>query len=231
MSIKGDDCPRVLSLAVHEFRTPVTVVAGYLRMLVKLHGAALGEQPLKLVDEAEKSCMRLAALIAEMSDLGQVEDGRVTLQHQVVDFGELLEEVASGVHEGEDREVRLRVARPPEPLRLVGDGPRLRQAVAAVLAATLRERAEPGTMVAAAGLQPDLNGETCWLTVAPEDATTASFVAADWAPFDRFRGGVGFRLLLASAIVEAHGGALYSGPGSRARGTCALTLPVKEMPR
>jgi signal transduction histidine kinase len=42
---------------------------------------------------------------------------------------------------------------------------------------------------------------------------------------------MGFRLLLADAIVTAHGGTLYSGSGSRARGTCALALPLQETPQ
>jgi signal transduction histidine kinase len=35
MTIEQNALPRALSLAVHELRTPMTVVAGYLRMLVQ----------------------------------------------------------------------------------------------------------------------------------------------------------------------------------------------------
>src|SRR2546426_7206730 len=56
--------PQLLSLAVHEFRTPASVVGGYLRMLQRDGETALTERQRKMVDEAEKSCGRLVALIA-----------------------------------------------------------------------------------------------------------------------------------------------------------------------
>ena len=46
--------PKVLSLSVHEFRTPMTVVAGYLRMLLKDRAGPITDQQRKLLEEAEK---------------------------------------------------------------------------------------------------------------------------------------------------------------------------------
>ena len=45
--------PRLLSLSVHEFRTPITVVAGYIRMLLKDRAGALTDQQRRLLEEAE----------------------------------------------------------------------------------------------------------------------------------------------------------------------------------
>ena len=67
--------PRLLSLTVHEFRTPMTVVAGYLRMLLKDRAGPITEQQRRLLEEAEKSCARLSALLAEVSDLANLEAG------------------------------------------------------------------------------------------------------------------------------------------------------------
>src|SRR6266536_6063873 len=60
--------PPLLSLAVHEFRTPASVVGGYLRMLQR-DGDGLSDRHRKMIDEAEKSCTRLVGLIAELSDI------------------------------------------------------------------------------------------------------------------------------------------------------------------
>ena len=54
---------KILSLSVHEFRTPMTVVAGYIRMLLKDRAGPLSDQQRKLLEEAEKSCARLTALL------------------------------------------------------------------------------------------------------------------------------------------------------------------------
>jgi K+-sensing histidine kinase KdpD len=61
--------PKVLSLAVHEFRTPSSVVAGYIRMLLKERAGPIPETQRRLLEEAEKSCGRLSALLAEMSNV------------------------------------------------------------------------------------------------------------------------------------------------------------------
>jgi signal transduction histidine kinase len=71
--------PKLLSLSVHEFRTPMTVVAGYIRMLLKDRAGPVTDQQRRLLEEAEKSCARLSALLAEMSDLGALESGTATV--------------------------------------------------------------------------------------------------------------------------------------------------------
>ncbi len=70
---------KLLSLGVHELRTPVTVAAGYIRMLLKEQAGPLSERQRKLLDEAEKSCGKLAALVADMSELAKFEAGEIAL--------------------------------------------------------------------------------------------------------------------------------------------------------
>src|SRR5216110_1552081 len=78
--------PKILSLTVHEFRTPMTVVAGYIRMLLKDRAGALNDQQRRLLEEAEKSCGRLSALVAEMSELSALEAGTATFNKQPTDL-------------------------------------------------------------------------------------------------------------------------------------------------
>jgi signal transduction histidine kinase len=67
--------PRAMSLAVHELRTPVTVVSGYLRMLLREQGGPLTDKQRKMLEEAERSCGRIGALVSEMSELGKLHGG------------------------------------------------------------------------------------------------------------------------------------------------------------
>ena len=73
MTAEHNALPRTLSLAVHELRTPVTVVAGYLRMLLREQAGPLSDKQRKMLEEADRSCGRLGALVAEMSELGKLE--------------------------------------------------------------------------------------------------------------------------------------------------------------
>ncbi|HEY3886625.1 MAG TPA: histidine kinase dimerization/phospho-acceptor domain-containing protein, partial [Vicinamibacterales bacterium] len=77
--------PNLLSLSVHELRTPMTVVSGYIRMLLKDRAGPLSEPQRKLLQEAEKSCGRLSELLSEASELVQLEDGRAVVGRQQVD--------------------------------------------------------------------------------------------------------------------------------------------------
>ena len=226
-----DECPRLLSLAVHEFRTPVTVVAGYLRMLLKMQ-PGLADQSRRLIEEAEKSCARLAALIGELSELSSVEAGQVAFERRDVDLFGLLAEVAEGVREGADRGVRLRVERPDRRGVVWADRSYLTRALDSLLTATLRERAQPGDVVSWCGVHGTSTPGQAFIAVAPADdaGTHAGFDPSEWAPFEQWRGGVGFRLVLAERVIASHGGAVFSGRGSRARAACALTLPLKELP-
>src|SRR5512142_1207273 len=165
MAISRDECPQLLSLAVHEFRTPVTVVAGYLRMLLKMQ-AGVGDQPRKLIEEAEKSCARLAALIAELGELSNFESQQIRLDRQDLDLFGLFAELAANVQEGADRDVRVELTQPAERIVVSGDRKYLARALETLLTATLRERAQPGVILGSTGVRPTANGPVAYIAMA-----------------------------------------------------------------
>src|SRR5688572_4786566 len=132
MASQLDLFPRTLSLAVHEFRTPITVASGYLRMLLRDQAGPLTEKQRKMIEETDRSCSRIGALIAEMSELGKLQAGELTVPAVTFDLTEVIAELASSMHEGEDRGVRLEV-RAPQPVRVAGDRTRLAAALKALM--------------------------------------------------------------------------------------------------
>src|SRR5438552_5543440 len=118
--------PQLLTLAVHEFRTPASVVGGYLRMLQRESDPPLSERQRRMVDEAEKSCARLVAIVAELSDIGKLDGGVISLGRQPLDVFSLVGEVAELVHEASDREVALEMRGAATGAPMIGDAPRLR---------------------------------------------------------------------------------------------------------
>jgi signal transduction histidine kinase len=225
----SDSLAKLLSLAVHEFRTPVAVVSGYLRMLLRHFGDNLTDQQRKLLQESEKSCGSLANLLTELSDLAHLEDGRLMLRREPIPIFSLLKQVAEGVHEAEDRGVKLEVRDGGRDGVVMGDPDRLRTALESLLAATLRERAEAGTVVAACSIAkvPPVEGLA---VIAVADAGTAEELATSGAtitaPFDEYRGGLGFRLPMAARIIAAHGGRVSSPVAARGRLAIVLSLPL-----
>jgi signal transduction histidine kinase len=214
---------RTLSLTVHELRTPVTVVSGYLRMLLKEQGGPLTDKQKKMLEEADRSCTRIGALVSEMSDLGKIEAGDVVLASQDLNLAELLIDVAGRMHEGQNRGVTLELRGVDQPLPMTGDRARLGTAFTALIHAAMRERGEPGAIViecrknAAAAIE---------IRIGDEDAQRAlnGEPGADHV-FDEWRGGMGLSLPLARRVIAAHGGAIWSAQQSR--GGAAVRLPLK----
>jgi signal transduction histidine kinase len=220
--------PRAMSLAVHELRTPVTVVQGYLRMVLREQAGPLTEKQRKMLEEADRSCTRISTLVAEMSDLGKLESQQIGPGSADVDLAALAVEVASHMHEGEDRNVRLEVRGADRPLMVAGDRTRLAAVLSALMHAALRERADPGVIVVHCGTLAD--GGRSWAVVAiGEDTVTAPLIdAARGTPtFDEWRGGLGLALPIGKRVIEAHGGALWSLPGDAPRAGSAFRLPLK----
>jgi signal transduction histidine kinase len=225
-----ENYPPLLSLAVHEFRTPASVVGGYLRMLQR--DPELNERQRKMIDEAEKSCARLVSIVAELSDIGKLDSGALALARQPLDLFSLTAEVAEHVQEGREREVHLVVRGPDSGAPVVGDAPRLRSAFDAIFRAILREKPGPTTVVAERRLDRRDGGASAVLIVAEENSVVAAYDAPPGV-FEEKRGGLGLALPLARRVIAAHGGHVWSpdGPEALARGSIIVNIPVTETHR
>jgi signal transduction histidine kinase len=234
---------QLLGLAVHEFRTPASVVGGYLRMLQRDAAGELNDRQRKMIDEAEKSCARLVTLIAEMSDVAKLDSGVIALARQPVDIFALVSEVAEHVQEARDREVRLEVRGEDGAAHLSGDATRLRAAFDAVFRAVLREKGGPCVVVVERRRETQ-NGKGAAVVVVSDAATVQAAYERERGVFDEKRGGMGLALPLARRVIEGHGGRIAAPapvPGGDAapthdplaadpvsRGSAIITLPLTE---
>jgi signal transduction histidine kinase len=188
----------------------------------------LTDKQKKMLQEADRSCERIGAVVAEWSELGKLESHELAVSRQEVDLAALLRDVASDMHEGDDRGVRLELRVPNQPVTVTGDRARLGAALKTLLHAALRERGEPGVIVAECSVV-DTSPGWAVLAVGAED-TLPSLIQAGFStppPFDEWRGGLGLALPVARRVVEALGGALWSAPGDRPRAGSALKLPIR----
>lgn len=202
---------RLLSLAVHELRTPASVVSGYLRMLQRDTDHPLSDRQRKMVDEADKSCARLVALINELSELSTLDAGTATVKVEPFDLFRLIQEVAAGMHEAEDREVLLVVRGDAAPTPMKGDLTRMRAALGAFFRAILREQPAKATVVVERRRRKDGDRSSAVIVVARDSDVQRSYDASP-APFDEKRGGMGLVLPIACRVIERHGGRIWS-PG------------------
>lgn len=222
-----DHLLRTLSVAVHEFRTPVTVVAGYLRMLLREQGGPLTDKQRKMLQEAERSCGRLGALVSEMSDLVKLDSHTLAIARQDVDVSELAASLAREVREGADRGVGIDVRATRDPLIVAGDRTRLSAALTSLMHAAVRERGEPGTIIVDCSVRRD---DAPWAIVAIGDSTAIERLRdarPEGPAYDEWQTGLGLALPVARRTIEAHGGTLWSDPLAASRGAAGVRLPLR----
>jgi K+-sensing histidine kinase KdpD len=179
-------------------------------MLLKDRAGALTDQQRKLLAETEKSCARLSALVAEMSELSSLEGGTAAFNKQPTDLHAALRAAVDQLPALPDREVAVDLDGADGAVTVNGDPVRLTQALGSVIAAIRREVVGGDPLLVRAR---DANGG-CEILVGERaviDAMEAE-VADGRALFDEWRGGVGLSLLNARRMLNAHGAGLFAPP-------------------
>ena len=222
--------PKLLSLAVHEFRTPITVVAGYIRMLLKDRAGPISDQQRRLLEEAEKSCGRLSALVAEMSDLSNLEGGTATIARSTADLRTVIEEAISAVPPMTDRAISVEFQASEQRVPIQGDTARLRAALTALMVALRRELVTSDKLLVRLDLT-EIDGTRAAVIAIADDEQLARLAAADTTTlprFDEWRGGSGLSLAVARRVFGSHGGTLL-GPPDNAKAGVVAVLPLSGM--
>jgi two-component system sensor histidine kinase SenX3 len=179
----------------------------------------------RLLEEAEKSCGRLSALIAEMSDLSNLEAATSTFNPRPIDAAAILAEAVESLPPTADRQVPVET-RGRQAVPIKGDSTRLRSAFVAILAAVRRELVPDATLVVHQELRVQNGRQVAWILTGDEEAVTAMSGGHALGVFDEWRGGNGLSLMVSRRIVEAHGGAVWAPPGDKPPPGAAIELPI-----
>lgn len=218
---------------MHEFRTPVSVVGGYLRMLQRDTEHPLSDRHRKMVEEAERSCARIVALIGELNEVSKLDDPIAPLPEESFDLFAIIREVAGETHEASDRGVQLKMRGPATGAPLKGDLVRVHRAVSSLTRAVLREQQDGGVVIVDCRLTRERSHATAVVAIASEAEVAAALEASPTA-FDERRGGLGLVLPIARRVIEHHGGQLWSPPSEKAgfgsKSAVVLSIPVLAKP-
>ncbi|MEV5873183.1 HAMP domain-containing sensor histidine kinase [Streptomyces sp. NPDC052101] len=225
---------RFIADAGHELRTPLASIAGYAELMNRGAAPATADLAWRRIGVASA---RMTGLVEDLLLLARLAEDRPS-QTAEVDLAILVAEAVRDARAaGPDHVWRIELP-PRPPLPVMGDGPRLRQAVSALLA-NARVHTPPGTTVTVsvgttAGhhtvrVRDDGPG-------IPHDLLPAVFDPFTRADASRTRaglgeGGSGLGLAVTAAITRAHGGAVHvdSVPG-RTEFTVALPAPAPPPP-
>jgi signal transduction histidine kinase len=186
----------------------------------------LSERQRRIIDEAAKSCERLTEVVNELSDVGKLDAGSLTVARERFDVFPLVTEAADAVRSLSQGDIAIAVTGEESGAEIQGDRARLRLALCTLVRTVLREQSSADVvvqrhLVAAPG------GRSALVVVATA-SDAASAPAAPRARLDEGRGGLGLSLPIARRIVERHGGEIWSpadDAGQAARGAILVRLP------
>src|SRR5262249_20253689 len=121
-----------LALLAHELRNPLAPIRNGVELMLQVD---LGDPRLRAVcDMLQRQVAQLSRLVDDLLDVSRIGRGKVRLQKETTDLAAVVAaavEISRPVIEA--RRHQLRVALPPEPLRLVADPTRLAQVFANLL--------------------------------------------------------------------------------------------------
>lgn len=218
---------KVLSLTVHEFRTPITVVAGYLRMLLKDRAGPVTDQQRRMLEEAEKSCTRLSALLTEVSELSALEAGTATFNRNGLNLRDVLAQSVDALPPLADRDIKVELQTGKGAANVEGDATRLRGALTSVIAALRRELISSDRLILNERVRVFDGRNVAWIAIGDAARIPALSNADESAltTFDEWRGGVGLSLAVARRIIDAHGARIWS-PREETKAGAVIAIPV-----
>lgn len=199
----------LLSLAVHELRAPASVVTGYLRMLQGEASGPTTEHQRRMIEEAEKSCERLVAIINEIGEVARLDTGALPLRTSSTDLFALVRDVSSGVRTAEQRAVDVQFRGDRHGALCMADPARLGAAFSAFMTAIAREQTDDATLVIETRFLEEAGARHALIMMSRTEAAP-DLPARQREPLDERRGGLGLALPIARRVVEAHGGRVWS---------------------
>jgi two-component system, OmpR family, phosphate regulon sensor histidine kinase PhoR len=218
----------------HELRTPLTAIQGYLETLL---GGAMDDpvHARRFLEVVFRHTERLGRLLNDLTDLSNIELGRVSLHRAPVALAEVVEGTLDIIRAKADAGgVRLEARLPANLPAVQGDRDRLAQILINLVDNAVKYTPRGGrvTVEAAAGeglIEVAVIDTGVGIPPADLPRITERFYRVDKAR-SRDLGGTGLGLAIVKHLVAAHGGVLViesrPGEGTRVR----VTLPTAEEP-
>jgi len=221
-----------LSIASHELRTPLTSLLGYAHLLPRV--AAQGTDALTpLAERITQQAQRLNRLIGQLLDVSRLERGQFALERTPLDLAALVGQVVDGF------QARAELASPQRvmlhgadtPVWVLGDGPRLEQALLNLLSNAVKYSLPDGPVSVTLAVA---DGQAVLAVTDQGIGIPVEAQARLFEPFYRApnagagTSGFGLGLYIVHEIVTRHGGQVVVDSTEGQGTTVRLVLPLQQ---
>jgi DNA-binding response OmpR family regulator/signal transduction histidine kinase len=228
-----------VSVVSHELRTPLTSISGALDLVLNFIAGEINEKQQRYLQLAKDSTDKLNAIVDDLLDLSKLEHGRMRMQFEVVNLGDLVRAAVEKYGPSMERKrIKVEVALPPSQVRALADPSRLNQVLGNLLTNSIKFTPEEGTIRVELGDSPGAPGFvslSVWnsgeeIAEADLERIFDKFEQAQSARTRNVRG-TGLGLAICRSIAQAHGGRIWAeGCATGARFVAVLPVePTKEV--
>jgi len=217
-------------MIVHDLRSPLTIVTGYMGVLKEVAGPKLSPAEAKFVAEAQRGADNLNEMISTLLDVGRLEAGQMPLRLQADDVAEIARKALSRFAPvAKDR--TLRCDAPDEPVLVNCDANVIRRVLENLINNAVKFTKPDGTI----RVTVQRSAENATVSVAddgpgiPPDQHKHIFEKfGQTESGSQHRHSTGIGLAFCRLAVEAHGGKIgvQSEPGKGS--TFHFSLPIRD---
>jgi PAS domain S-box-containing protein len=221
-----------VALVSHEVRTPLTSIRGYLELL---SDGQLSMEQREFTTIIGRNSDRLLRLINDLLFIAQIEDGRLTVEHDRLDLGPIVAQaLVAAAPMATAGEVELS-GDDGLALPITGDADRLAQLLDNLVSNAIKFTPAGGAVEVTAGAESD----TVWIEVRDtgigineidQERLFNKFFRTRAATKSSIQG-TGLGLAISKAIVQAHGGTIQVESGEGSGSTFRVELPIRDHAR
>jgi signal transduction histidine kinase len=230
-----------LSLVSHELRAPLAAIENYLHVMLDGYAGEVSDKQRRMLERSVSRVADLRALIGDLVDLARMRPEQIQADFEVLDPAEVGTESLEDVRlAAAEKNVKIKVDRPPEFFNIVGARRRLRQVFTNLLSNAVKFSPEGSTVTFRAHYTPEalvFEVEDEGVGIPPEDQLHV-FEEFFRAENVENVAGLGLGLSIAKKIVEAHQGEITitspyneAKPGTRFAVSIPRNLQTPEMKR
>jgi len=216
---------KFLAMLAHELRTPLTPIQTGIDILRRSDGDADIVQ--RILPRMQRQLAQLMRLVDDLLDITRITRGKVKLEKQAIDLGQVVRDVLEATMSDAGRTFHLGLQN--EPLMLLGDEVRLRQVIGNLLHNAVKyTKRDTGTIWISShreGPHAVLHVQDDGIGISPEFSEKI-FDAFEQAETSE---GLGLGLTLVRELVEMHGGQVQATSAGIGHGSkFVIYLPLME---
>lgn len=223
---------RFISTASHEFRTPMTVAAGFAEMLRNQYDRLTEEKRRALLDRILESIWRVTGMLEDVLAINRVDQGKLTFSPARLDLAGLVSDVVEEIKLTDKAEHSFAVDAAPVPPEACADENLLRQILNNLLTNAIRYSPPASSIHVRLRCEDQLATleiEDHGIGIPPEDQPRI------FDPFERGRNvgrtrGSGLGLHIVKRLVELHRGKITFVSQLGSGSTFTVQIPIDSPP-